>query len=261
MRSHHTSTRSGSGPILSDSDTLKHHPPKEGTGRGSGFVGRAWLGGEGPLCLKPLTIGVLLLVGACDLLGPDRDPTVRFADPALEAAVRGTIGLPEGPIHASDLEELTVLPAEGQGISDLTGLEHAVHLEELDVGRNRISDLSPLGGLVRLRSLDVWGNELSDLSPLDGLRSLEELEGYSNQVSDLSPLSDLERLKVLRLRDNQISDLSPLEGLRDSASADSLAWGRPCSERSSAYSGTGSRERCPDRSLAGKPRTQFRPGI
>ena len=56
--------------------------------------------------------------------------SVIFADPNLEAAIRETIGIPEGSIYPSDLEELTSLSASERGISDLVGLELCRNLME-----------------------------------------------------------------------------------------------------------------------------------
>ncbi|MDE0425579.1 MAG: leucine-rich repeat domain-containing protein [Candidatus Poribacteria bacterium] len=98
---------------------------------------------------------------------------------------------------------------------DLTGLEFAVNLKELDLSNYSISDLSPLVRLTNLRSLSVVNSAISDAYPFVGLIDLEALHLGHNQISDLSPLVNLQNLKVLHLNHNQISNLFPLAALRN----------------------------------------------
>ena len=55
-------------------------------------------------------------------------------DPALREAVRETLEIPAGvPLTKDHMRELDILIAEGRGISDLTGLEFAINLRELNL--------------------------------------------------------------------------------------------------------------------------------
>ncbi|HOS67503.1 MAG TPA: hypothetical protein PLI54_06160, partial [Methanoculleus sp.] len=75
---------------------------------------------------------------------------VSFPDTDLEAAVRDALDKPRGDITTDDMAGLGALDAEDKGISDLSGLEHAVNLRGLDLDSNEISDLGPLAGLTDL---------------------------------------------------------------------------------------------------------------
>jgi len=103
---------------------------------------------------------------------------VQFADARLEEAVRTWLGLP-GPVTLTDLAGLTALDASGQGIEDLTGLEHARNLAWLGLRSNRLSGISPLvalqekGGLAPGSFVDIRFNGL-DLSP--GSTTLEHIQ-------------------------------------------------------------------------------------
>ena len=124
---------------------------------------------------------------------PDLSP---FRDPALRTAVEQALGKePGAPITAEDLSALTMLTVQfqpiGEEIRDLTGLEQAANLAELELSFNAVADLSPLSGLEGLEILRLAGNEIADLGPLRGLASLRELWVTYNPVSDLSPLSQL----------------------------------------------------------------------
>ena len=138
---------------------------------------------------------------------------VNIPDPSLEAAIREALNKPEGPITKEELAGLADLQASERGIGDLSGIEHCVNLQTLDLISNQISDLSPLGGLTNLANLTLETNQISDLSPLSSLTNLQTLYMYNNQFSDLSPLSNLTNLRLLNLDSNQISDISPLSGL------------------------------------------------
>ena len=154
------------------------------------------------------TVAVNGLTGSFVIVKP-----VNFADANLEAAVRGAINKPTGPIYNSDLESLTTLTAQEIGISDLIGLEYCVNLQVLYLQFNNISDISLLAGLINLQSLYLWGNNISDISPLASLTDLQELGINDNNISDISPLSGLTNLQRLYLAANNISDISPLSGL------------------------------------------------
>jgi WD40 repeat protein len=143
----------------------------------------------------------------------DSSYEVIFTDPNLEAAIRESIGRPDGTIYASDLKELTRLEAKEKSIADITGLEYCSNLEYLNLISNHITDLSPLSKLTRLKTLYLDDNQIADISPLAGLTSLNDLSIFINKVSDVYAFAGLINLKKLNLRYNRISDVSPLSGL------------------------------------------------
>ena len=134
-------------------------------------------------------------------------------DLVLREAVRERLEIPdEAPILPVDLTELHDLVVEGD-IKSLKGLEHAINLEFLHLGRSEVSNLTPLSGLENLRVLKLFANRISDLTPLAGLINLEVLELQGNQIVDISPLKGLRNLKVLNLGENPILDFTPIYGL------------------------------------------------
>ncbi len=164
-----------------------------------------------------------------DGIGDNLDSSVAdiapFRDPVLRAAVERALGKePDAPITAEDLSGLTVLTAApgfpGEGIRDLTGLELATNLAELEISFHQVADLSPLSGLDRLAALRLSGNEVADLSPLRGLPGLRELWLTYNPVTDLSPLAELPLLHALYVgsHGHAISDPAPLGELTNLAS-------------------------------------------
>ncbi len=135
-------------------------------------------------------------------------------DVALRAAVRETLELPVGvPLTQDDMRDLDIFIAEGRGIYDLTGLEFAINLRELNLGDNSIADLRPLANLRHLEDLVLPENNISDISPLAGLPNLLHLIISHNPISDLSPLAELPKFKELKARKIWTTDFSPLQGL------------------------------------------------
>ena len=93
---------------------------------------------------------------------------VNIPDAALRAGLLGVLGkAPDDSITSLDMAALTSLDCSGWGIEDLTGIEYAVNIVDLDLSGNRIADLAPLqtlidnGGLTALEShLDITSNGL-----------------------------------------------------------------------------------------------------
>ena len=100
-------------------------------------------------------------------------------------------------------------------IQDLTGLEFAINLTELHLGRNQISDVSALKNLTKLTYLDLGHNQIMDVSPLENLTNLTHLHLGRNQISDVSSLKGLTNLTHLSLIYNRVSDISSLENLTE----------------------------------------------
>ena len=127
-------------------------------------------------------------------------------------------------LTAGDMLRLTKLEAPNANIRDLTGLQHAHNLRELNlsgeyvqgegtVNSNTISDFSPIAGFTQLTRLDLSFGSISDVSFLSDLTRLETLRLYDNPISDIAALSGLTQLTFLELSDTDITDVSPLAGL------------------------------------------------
>ena len=137
---------------------------------------------------------------------------VEFPDVNLANKVREALNLPAGAaIPKAQLATLTSLYAAAQGIHDITGLEHATQLTELDLRYQEIIDISPLAGLTNLTRLELRGNKIIDISPLAGLTNLTRLDLGRNNITDISPLAGLTNLTSLWLGGNPITDASPLD--------------------------------------------------
>ena len=161
-------------------------------------------------------------------------------DANLRQAVREALALPANePLTKETMQGFDFLNVYNKGITDITGIEQATHLKELDLGRNPITDLRPLSNLITLEGLHLWrlspntptlelhplatlanlaelnlGNSrVLDISSLSGLKKLQHLHLIHNHITDISPLAALMELRTLWLEGNPINDLAPLVGL------------------------------------------------
>ncbi|RKU21378.1 hypothetical protein C6500_06370 [Candidatus Poribacteria bacterium] len=136
-------------------------------------------------------------------------------DENLRAAIAERLGKAATLITTEDIAtRLTTLVADGRGIRDLRGLEHATRLERIELRHNAISDLTPLAGLTRLNNIKLRGNRITNVSPLAGLINVDWLGLEENDIRNLSPLKGLIKLSGLGIEGNPISDVSPLSGLQ-----------------------------------------------
>ena len=149
---------------------------------------------------------------------------VDIPDANLRAVIADSLGKARNaPITQAEMASLTRLEAQDMGIRDLTGLEFATNLTDLDLGpewssgllvnSNEISNLSPLEGLTNLTRLELTNNNISDLSPLAGLTNLTTLWLPFNLISDISPLTNLTKIWQISFHGNTISDVSPLANM------------------------------------------------
>ncbi len=140
---------------------------------------------------------------------------VAIPDANLRAVIENILDKVSGaPITRAEMAILTTgFRARDANIKDLTGLEFAINLEQLNLGSNSISDVSALSGLTSLERLNLNFNSISDVSALSGLTRLRTLQLQINNISDVSAFSGLTSLERLDLAGNAISDVSALSGL------------------------------------------------
>lgn len=147
---------------------------------------------------------------------------ITFNDLVLEAMVRDAMNIPEGNITVNEAEAVTELilsidyqqePAEGTQIIDLSGIEHFINLENLELHFHAITDISPIAGLTKLHSLSLGGNPVADIEPLSGLTNLGWLTLFNCQADDYSSLANLTSLGGLLMDHSTIIDVNILSGL------------------------------------------------
>ena len=139
------------------------------------------------------------------------DFEISVPDPNLETVLRSLLGKPTGALMYSDLLTFTELEISGGGIASVSGLEHCENLVILRATDNALTDLSPLANLQNLEALDLVVNQISDVGPLATLTKLTQLHLGQNVISDISSLSSLTALTVLRVHANNIVDIGAVQ--------------------------------------------------
>ena len=96
-------------------------------------------------------------------------------------------------------------------IADLSGIERASSLTDVNLRGSQVTDLGPLYGL-GLTDLDLAQTPVSDLGPLRASNQLSTLGLGGTAVVSLEPLSLLPKLTNVDLRATDVTDLRPLSG-------------------------------------------------
>ena len=162
-----------------------------------------------------IIIGLLL----SSLAYAQEDAADWMPDPSLRHQIRVVLKLPDDiPLTKVELKRLTHFNGGHSNIRDITGLEHAIYLEHLDLESCEIFDLKPfekLASLEHLRVLKLDGNnpKLTDITPLAALTHLKHLNISKNRISDVTPLAALTQLNYLDVSDNYIENIIALAEL------------------------------------------------
>jgi len=139
---------------------------------------------------------------------------VYFADVNLQSAVEEELGITDPT--PTDMLNLTYLDASNRGISDLTGIEWAVNLQDIRMGKNSITDISPIDGLTNLQIIYCNDNSVNDINPVSNLTNLKTINFDRNDnISDISYLGNLSSLNHVSFQTNNITDMSVVSGLTD----------------------------------------------
>ena len=171
----------------------------------------------------------ILLFSLCLTLGMmAQAAVVSIPDATLRAVLESALGKNTGDVITdAELGTITSLQMNswrlddnygGGRVSDLTGLEYCLNLNDLDLNGNPIdeADLSKLAGLTKLSSLNLGNNELiQSLSALQNLTKLVKLDLNHNngqgRINDISVVQTMPELQSLNMFGNQISDISSLQ--------------------------------------------------
>lgn len=134
-----------------------------------------------------LNLGLIFsMVFSKQLVHAEGDVEIVFNDAHLEAVIRQHLNLNETePILKDNLETLTNLDASKRNISDLTGLEYAINLEDVDLSWNFIEDYQYFNP-VNMLGLDLSFNKIK-------------------------VVQHIENIKILNLRHNDITDITELD--------------------------------------------------
>ncbi len=160
-----------------------------------------------------------------------------FADPAMEAGVRETLGVDSSKLlYTDDLWVITELTVP-EGVTDYSDLQMMPYLRKLTIQDQTLANLQNLVTLNRLETLDLSGCQfpadslsalaqlpsltslnlsncgLTTISALSKVQTLTHLDLSNNTIRHLEPIGHMTTLRQINLVHNVVSDLSDLSGL------------------------------------------------
>ncbi|MBI9016282.1 MAG: hypothetical protein JEZ07_03365 [Phycisphaerae bacterium] len=138
-------------------------------------------------------------------IGTSEGDVVHFNDSNLQALVEEELAKSNLYPPFIDYDMLKLTSLNGNNITDLTGLEYALNLTELDLPNGSIADLSPVANLNNLTWLNFENNNISDISVLEEMQSLQEVNLNSNNILDISCFVNATGLISLQLRHNSLN--------------------------------------------------------
>ena len=85
---------------------------------------------------------IILFIFSCKKTLTSSDPVViTFPDANFETLIRETLNKPTDDIFKSELETITDIYSHNDDISDITGIEYCVNLQNLGIDLSNISDI------------------------------------------------------------------------------------------------------------------------
>ena len=116
-----------------------------------------------------------------------------------------TDGIVNGQVFTADINTITNLNVNNSNISDLTGIEDFIALEELICWGNSIQNVD-VSNNVALKKINISGNQLSSIN-IDNNINLEYLDVGSNQFNNID-ISKNTLLEVFVCNNNQFTSLN-----------------------------------------------------
>ncbi len=166
------------------------------------------------LLLQRIAVFLVIITGMVVQAAPD--DIIFMPDNAFKKIINSKLGRGRvlTDITEGDMTSLTGrLYVREREVVDITGLEYAININEIDLYESSVVDISALRNLTKLSKFEARFHKIADISPLKKLTKLTYLNLYGNQISDISSLENLTKLTYLNLYGNQISDISSLENL------------------------------------------------
>lgn len=136
---------------------------------------------------------------------------ITFKDQALSKIVKQALSLSDDqPVTTENILGLTKLVTDGEGITDLSGLEYATNLTTVTFSNEKITSLKPLSGLKKLYSAGFSNNTSLPMSAVLSLKNLTQLElsGIKYDQGDFDKLSQFSRMTYLKLNDCELQNLA-----------------------------------------------------
>ena len=156
-----------------------------------------------------LLMAVAMSIGLLPTTVFAADETVKineanFPDAAFRACVQQLPGGADDVFTPQELEAITEIICEYEGITDLTGIQYFTELTKLDCCRNQLTSLD-VSKNKKLQTLDCYDNQLASLD-VTGNPALKDIGCSTNQLTSLD-VSQNPELTELNVTGNKITSL------------------------------------------------------
>lgn len=114
------------------------------------------------------------------------------------------------------LNTITSLTLENSEITNLSGLEKFIYLNELNLSRNKITSINQLDNLNSLTKLNLSSNKSigdTNIAKLATKTELISLNVSETGISNIAFISGLTKITNLNLANNNISNLQPIQSI------------------------------------------------
>lgn len=138
--------------------------------------------------------------------------TLTFEQALPDSNLRSALDSRYGITDFAGLEAQTgAMDLSGASISDVTGIDHATGIYELNIANNSVADLSPLSTMGNLTNILMAGNSgIVSLDPLINLSGANYIDAKNTGVTNLDGLANMSSLDVFNGSWSNISDISAL---------------------------------------------------
>ncbi len=173
-------------------------------------------------CVLSILFTLILLLNPCissvSVYATSTEEIVQFNDSELETQLVYSYDINgDGKLSKAEMEGIYYLSLnEGENnIRDLTGLEYATNLYDLQIIDLWVTDFGVLKNLPSLQNLYISSRDLTDISSLEEVTNATSLNLYTENLQDITPLAKLTNLQSLDLYTDRVVDLSVLKSLNN----------------------------------------------
>lgn len=152
----------------------------------------------------------LALIASLAIITPARaDTAVTIPDANFKQCIAEALGVDEAdPITDVQMATIPVLDCAGRGIVDMTGWQHLVNVEVLDLWNNELTTAAIPASLTNLDTLYLSDNQLTSVTVPGALTNLATLDLNNNKLTSITLPGTLTNMSTLHLAGNMLASVA-----------------------------------------------------
>lgn len=163
------------------------------------------------------TSGSELMINESEAMSTDSE-IVNIPDAILKAEIVAEVDAnADGEVSRGEMLNLTqvhISDESGYGtLIDLTGLEYAKYLNELQIYYYGVKSFEPIAMLEELSCITVNNSSMKEIVELKNIKNLENLDLSNNQIEGVSSFEGMGNLRIVNFSNNQITEIESFEGI------------------------------------------------